>query len=108
MDPRLIRLPSVFLILLRPPSSRPLAENTAMFRVPLSMSKPAIANYLEQVYDVRVQNIQTAIMNGKTKRDRDGRLYRRSDWKKATVRISSSPAWTYPSADRLAQLSKTM
>jgi len=105
MDPRLIRLPSIFLILLRPSSTRPLPENSAAFRVPLSLSKPAIANYLEQVYAVKVVNVQTAIMTGKSKRDRDGRLYRRSDWKKAIVRISSSPPWSYPTADRIAQLS---
>ena len=53
MDPRFYRLPNMLFIMLKPGKTLPL--NTATFRVPLSASKPLIANYLEQVYRVRVE-----------------------------------------------------
>ena len=102
MDPRFYRLPHLLFVMLKP--GKPLPPNTATFRVPLSASKPLIANYLEQLYRVRVEKVSTAIYLGKEKRNVfTGRPYKRSDWKKAIVRIAPEEGkepWVYPSLEQ--------
>ncbi len=63
------------------------AANQVVFRVPLDATKPEIRAAVETLFNVKVQAVNTLIMKGKVKRFR-GRSGRRSDWKKAMVRLA--------------------
>ncbi len=63
------------------------AANQVVFRVPLDASKPEIRAAIETLFNVKVQAVNTLIMKGKVKRFR-GRSGRRSNWKKAMVRLA--------------------
>lgn len=63
------------------------AANQVVFRVPLDATKPEIRAAVEGLFNVKVQAVNTLIVKGKTKRFR-GRIGRRSDWKKAMVRLA--------------------
>jgi large subunit ribosomal protein L23 len=58
------------------------------FRVSLDATKPEIRAAVEQLFGVKVEAVNTVVMKGKTKRFR-GREGRRSDWKKAVVRLQA-------------------
>ena len=58
------------------------------FRVALEATKPEIRAAVEQLFGVKVEAVNTVVMKGKTKRFR-GREGRRSDWKKAVVRLQA-------------------
>lgn len=58
------------------------------FRVALDATKPEIRAAVEQLFGVKVEAVNTVVMKGKTKRFR-GREGRRSDWKKAVVRLQA-------------------
>ena len=102
MDPRLYRLPNLLFVMLKPGKAQPV--NTAVFKVPLDASKPVIANYLEQLYRVKVTRVNTAIYLGKEKRNvYTGRRYKLPDWKKAIVTVKQEEgrdAFTYPSIEQ--------
>ena len=108
MDPRLYRLPNLIFTMLKPGKAHP--ANTAVFKVPLSCSKPLIANYLEQLYRVKVKRVNTAIYLGKQKRNPfTGRPYKLSDWKKAIVTIEQEAGkepWTYPTLEQQEQINQ--
>ena len=56
------------------------------FRVATDATKPEIAEAVEFLFDVEVEQVRTQKVKGKNKRF--GRLQgRRSDWKKAVVRL---------------------
>ncbi|GGG39999.1 50S ribosomal protein L23 [Caldovatus sediminis] len=61
-------------------------QNGVVFRVPLGATKPEIKAAVEGLFGVTVVAVNTLTMKGKAKRFR-GRLGRRSDWKKAMVRL---------------------
>jgi large subunit ribosomal protein L23 len=61
-------------------------NNQYVFRVPLTASKPEIAEAVEALFDVKVKKVNTLINKGKSKRFR-GRPYTRSDVKKAVVTL---------------------
>ncbi len=63
------------------------AANQVVFRVPLDATKPEIRTAVETLFNVKVQAVNTLIVKGKVKRFR-GRPGRRSDWKKAMVRLA--------------------
>ncbi|WP_337876973.1 50S ribosomal protein L23 [Elioraea sp.] len=63
------------------------AANQVVFRVPLDATKPEIRAAVEGLFNVKVQAVNTLVMKGKAKRFR-GRPGRRSDWKKAMVRLA--------------------
>jgi len=63
------------------------AANQVVFRVPLDATKPEIRAAVETLFNVKVQAVNTLIVKGKMKRFR-GRPGRRSDWKKAMVRLA--------------------
>lgn len=63
------------------------AANQVVFRVPLDATKPEIRAAVETLFNVKVQAVNTLIVKGKVKRFR-GRPGRRSDWKKAMVRLA--------------------
>jgi len=58
------------------------------FRVSLDATKPEIKAAVEKLFDVKVEAVNTVVMKGKTKRFR-GREGRRSDWKKAMVKLQA-------------------
>lgn len=61
-------------------------RNQYLFEVAMDATKPKIRAAVEQLFDVRVQEIRTAIVRGKVKRV--GRhLGKRSNWKKAVVKL---------------------
>eukprot|EP00808_Paulinella_micropora_P031812 g55893.t1 len=60
------------------------------FKVPLTMNKFMIKNYLEELYGVKVKSVHTAIYLGKTKHLQWGRVRwskKMPDYKKAIVDI---------------------
>lgn len=62
------------------------ASNTLVFEVAPNATKVDIRRAVEQLFGARVEEVRTAIVHGKVKRQ--GRFVgRRSDWKKATVRL---------------------
>ena len=58
------------------------------FRVALDATKPEIKAAIERLFSVTVEGVNTVVMKGKTKRFR-GREGRRSDWKKAIVKLQA-------------------
>ena len=65
-----------------------LSENNALvFKVADSATKPQIKAAVEALFDVKVVSVNTLTQKGKTKRWK-GKPYRRSDVKKAVVRLA--------------------
>ena len=62
-------------------------RNQFAFRVTLDATKPEIKAAVEGLFNVKVLAVNTMVVKGKTKRFR-GREGRRSDWKKAMVRLA--------------------
>ena len=63
------------------------AENRFVFKVASDASKPEIKEAVESLFEVKVTDI--SVMNIKGKRKRHGaRMGRRSDWRKACVRLA--------------------
>ncbi len=62
------------------------AANQAVFQVARGARKVEIKAAIEQLFDVKVANVRTVNMKGKTKRQGQ-RRGRRSDWKKAYVSL---------------------
>ena len=58
------------------------------FRCKTSANKVEIKQAVELVYDVKVADVNTSIVKGKTKRVGKGRPGRTADWKKAVVKVS--------------------
>ena len=63
------------------------AHNQVVFRVAIEATKPQIKEAVEGLFGVTVIGVNTLIQKGKTKRFR-GRPGRRSDMKKAFVRLA--------------------
>jgi ribosomal protein L23 len=92
---KLFYFPNIVLTMLRPNASMH-AQNVAQFHVPLSMTKPAIRNYLARVYGLVTTDVRTANFLGNQKRDLTGRRFKTPDWKKAIV--SFKEPFVYPPA----------
>ena len=58
--------------------------NQVVFKVDLSATKLEIKKAVEDLFDVKVDNVTTSTQKGKTKRNRFG-IYKKSDYKKAYV-----------------------
>ncbi len=58
-----------------------------VFRVAADATKPEIKKAVEQLFEVKVDGVRVVNMKGKTRRTKTG-LGRRSDWKKAYVRLA--------------------
>ncbi len=69
-------------------------HNQFAFRVAKSATKPQIKAAVETLFGVKVTGINTIMVKGKTKRFR-GRLGRRSDVKKAVVRLAEGQSLDY-------------
>ena len=61
--------------------------NAVVFKVTDSATKPQIKAAVEALFDVKVVSVNTLTQKGKTKRWK-GRPYKRSDVKKAVVRLA--------------------
>lgn len=61
--------------------------NQVVFRVPLTATKPQIRAAVEGLFDVKVFDVNTIRVKGKTKRFK-GVKGRRNDYKKAMVRLA--------------------
>jgi len=60
--------------------------NQVVFKVNLSATKQEIKKAVEDLFEVKVDRVTTAIQKGKTKRNRFG-IYKKSDYKKAYVAL---------------------
>jgi large subunit ribosomal protein L23 len=67
------------------------------FRVSLEATKPEIKAAVEALFNVRVERVTTLVAKGKTKRFR-GRPGRRSDMKKAYVRLATGQTIDFTTA----------
>lgn len=81
----------IFNVLLRPHITEKTAvaadaKNLVVFKVTADATKPQVKAAVEQLFDVKVADVRVANVKGKTKRTRFG-LGKRSDWKKAYVRL---------------------
>ena len=61
---------------------------TYTFQVAKSANKVEIKNAIEEIFNVKVENVTTAIVKGKLKRQGRNECHT-PDWKKATVRLTS-------------------
>ena len=83
---------NVYDIIIRPvlteKSYAGIPTKTYTFQVAKSANKVEIKNAIEEIFNVKVENVTTAIVKGKLKRQ--GRTEGHTpDWKKATVRLTS-------------------
>ncbi len=62
-------------------------NNQVTFKVAIDATKPEIKEAIESLFDVQVKDVQVLKVKGKTKRAAGGRTRRRSDWKKAYIRL---------------------
>jgi large subunit ribosomal protein L23 len=62
-------------------------DGTIVLKVVNDATKVEIKNAVEQMFDVKVTNVRTSVVKGKTKRT-GARTGRRSDWKKAYVSLA--------------------
>ena len=62
-------------------------QNQVVFRVTLEATKPEIKAAVEGLFGVKVLDVNTLVVKGKSKRFR-GRPGQRSDWKKAMVQLA--------------------
>ncbi len=61
--------------------------NAVVFKVANDATKPQIKEAVEAIYSTKVVSVNTILTKGKTKRWR-GKPYKRSDFKKAVVRLA--------------------
>ena len=62
-------------------------QNQFVFRVSIEATKPEIKASVEALFGVKVLDVNTLVVKGKTKRFK-GRPGQRSDWKKAMVKLA--------------------
>ena len=67
-------------------ATRMTESNQVVFRVTLDATKPAIAKAVADLFKVKVKAVNTIIVKGKRKAAR-GKIYKRSDIKKAIVTL---------------------
>ena len=72
-------------------SSSGLAEGKYTFEVAKKATKVQIAKAVEELFDVKVTNVNTIIVKGKEKRV-GANSGKRPDWKKAIVTIDTNPS----------------
>ena len=63
------------------------AATQVVFKVALNANKLEIKKAVEQLFEVKVDDVRVVNMKGKTRRTRTG-MGQRSDWKKAYVRLA--------------------
>lgn len=63
--------------------------NQYAFKVAVNATKAEIKQAVETVFNVVVSDLQVLNVKGKTKRTAKGKIRRRSNWKKAYVRLEA-------------------
>lgn len=64
------------------------AHNQVAFRVAVDASKAEIRQAVEKLFDVTVEELQVLNVKGKTKRTARGKIRKKSNWKKAYVKLA--------------------
>lgn len=64
-------------------------NNQYTFKVAGTATKSEIKRAVESLFNVVVQDLQVLNVKGKTKRTNKGKIRKRSDWKKAYVRLET-------------------
>ncbi|MBN4079442.1 50S ribosomal protein L23 [Beggiatoa alba] len=64
------------------------SSNQYVFRVAKDATKPEVKQAVEKLFSVEVDTVRVVNVKGKTKRS-GARMGRRSDWKKAYVRVKA-------------------
>ena len=80
----------IYTVLLGPHISEKTTSGAAfqyVFKVALNADKLEIKKAIEKLFSVKVDKVQVIKVKGKTKRNRYG-VAKRSDWKKAYVRLA--------------------
>jgi large subunit ribosomal protein L23 len=93
----------VFQVLLGPHVSEKAAivadlSNQYVFKVALDATKLEVKKAVEQLFKVKVDNVQTLKVKGKVKRNRYG-YSTKSSWKKAYVRLEQGQDIDFASAE---------
>ena len=57
----------------------------AVFKVPPQLSKVDIKDYLSRLYNINITDVRTMNYLGKVKKDENGRVQKRPDFKKAII-----------------------
>lgn len=73
-------------------------SNQVVFKVIADANKAEIFAAVEEMFDVKVDNVRVLNVKGKTKRTRFG-MGRRSDWKKAYVRLAQGQEIDFATAE---------
>jgi large subunit ribosomal protein L23 len=73
-------------------------SNQVTFKVVKNAQKAEIRAAVQHMFDVRVEDVRTLIVKGKTKRTRYG-TGQRSDWKKAYVRLAQGQEIDFATAE---------
>jgi large subunit ribosomal protein L23 len=74
------------------------ASNQYVFRVAINASKAEIKKSVEQLFNVKVSDVNTLRVKGKVKRNKFG-LSAKSTWKKAYVRLEQGQDIDFAVAD---------
>lgn len=72
--------------------------NQVVFKVATDATKLEIKKAVEKLFSVKVEGVSTLNVKGKSKRNRFG-LVRKSDWKKAYVRLAEGQDIDFSSAE---------
>ena len=64
-------------------------NNQYAFKVTTDATKAEIKTAVETIFKVVVADLQVLVVKGKTKRTAKGKIQRRSDWKKAYVKLEA-------------------
>ena len=64
-------------------------NNQYTFKVSIDATKPEIKTAVEKIFNVVVRDLQVLVVKGKTKRTPKGKIRKRSNWKKAYVRLEA-------------------
>ncbi len=73
-------------------------HNQVVFKVAKDATKLEIKKAVEQLFEVNVKAVRTAVVKGKTKRTRFG-MGQRSDWKKAYVSLEQGQEIDFADAE---------
>ena len=65
------------------------ANNQYAFKVAIDARKPEIKEAVETLFNVVVADLQVLNVKGKNKRNAKGKIRRRSNWKKAYVKLEA-------------------
>lgn len=90
-----VTLPNMIFTMIRP--GKPIPDNQVCFKVPLNVNKMQVKNYLEEIYKVKVQKVNTSILLGKRRLNFLGFHKKRPDVKKAYVTLNEN--FKFPGMD---------